>query len=212
MKNLDLTLILTSIVCLLPIIPGLVLYDQLPDQLIIHWNAAGQPDGYAPKDIVLFGMPLLLCGLNIFIQFALKTDPKINNASVMLVTFSKWIIPIISVIVMSLTLLAGLGMDVPINVVLPIVIGMIFVVIGNYLPKSKQSYTVGIRLPWTLNSEENWNRTHRLAGYLWMIGGVVLILSAFLAPAWMFAVMTIAIIVMVGVPFAYSYSLYRKGV
>ncbi|MDV0441301.1 SdpI family protein [Methanorbis furvi] len=212
MKNLDLTLILTSIVCLLPIIPGLVLYDQLPDQLIIHWNASGQPDGYAPKDIVLFGMPLLLCGLNIFIQFALKTDPKINNASVMLVTFSKWIIPIISVIVMSLTLLAGLGMDVPINVVLPIVIGMIFVVIGNYLPKSKQSYTVGIRLPWTLNSEENWNRTHRLAGYLWIIGGVVLILSAFLAPAWMFAVMMTAIIVMVGVPFAYSYSLYRKGV
>ncbi|MDV0443555.1 SdpI family protein [Methanorbis rubei] len=212
MKNLDLTLILTSIVCLLPIIPGLVLYDQLPDQLIIHWNASGQPDGYAPKNIVLFGMPLLFCGLNIFLQFVLRTDPKINNASVMLVAFSKWIIPIIGIIVMSLTLLAGLGMDVPINVVIPIVIGMIFVVIGNFLPKSKQSYTVGIRLPWTLNSEENWNRTHRLAGYLWMAGGVVLILSAFLTPAWMFAVLMSAIIVMVAIPFAYSYSLYRKGV
>ena len=212
MKKIDITLILTSIVCLLPIIPGLVFYDRLPDQLIIHWNAAGQPDGYAPKDLVVFGMPLLLCGLNLFLQFVLRTDPKINNASVMLVTFSKWIIPVISIIVLSITLLAGLGMDVPVNVVLPIFIGMLFVVIGNYLPKSKQSYTVGIRLPWTLNSEENWNRTHRVAGYLWMIGGIIIVLSAFLLSAWTFAVLLATTLVIVGIPFAYSHSLYKKGV
>ncbi|MCQ2355795.1 MAG: SdpI family protein, partial [Methanocorpusculum sp.] len=84
--------------------------------------------------------------------------------------------------------------------------------IGNYLPKSKQSYTVGIRLPWTLNSEENWNRTHHLAGYLWILGGVLLLLCAFLPAVWSLPVLVILLILVVGIPFAYSYSLYRKGV
>ena len=90
-------------------------------------------------------------------------------------------------------------------------VGILFVVIGNYLPKTKQSYTMGIKLPWTLASEENWNRTHRLAGFLWVIGGILLILLTLLR-LWNTWTFLLVIIPMSVVPMIYSYLLYRKGI
>lgn len=125
---------------------------------------------------------------------------------------SKWIIPVPTLILMPVTLFASMGAEIPIQVIVPIFLGVLLIAIGNYLPKSKQSYTVGIRLPWTLNSEENWNRTHHLAGYLWILGGVLLLLCAFLPAVWFLPVLMILLILVAGILFAYSYSLYRKGV
>ena len=202
----------TSIVCLLPIIPGLLLWDQLPDQLIIHWDAAGEPNGYVPKAIGVFGLPLLMCGINLLLQFGLRTDPKIENASKTLVLLAKWIIPVLTLILMPITLFASMGVPIPIQVIVPVFLGVLLIAIGNYLPKSKQSYTVGIRLPWTLHSEENWNRTHHLAGYLWILGGVLLLFCAFLPAVWFLPLLVILLILVAGIPFIYSYGLYRKGV
>ncbi len=212
MKQNNVIALATSVVCLLPIILGLLLWDQLPDQLIIHWDAAGEPNGYVPKVLGVFGLPLLMCGLNLFLQFGLRTDPKIENASKTLVLLSKWIIPVLTLILMPVTLFASMGAEIPVQVIVPIFLGVLLIAIGNYLPKSKQSYTVGIRLPWTLNSEENWNRTHHLAGYLWILGGVLLLLCAFLPAVWFLPVLVILLILVAGIPFAYSYSLDRKGV
>lgn len=213
MKPNNITALTTSIVCLLPIIFGFLLWDQLPDQLIIHWNSAGEPDGYAPKVLGIFGLPLLMCGLNLFLQFRMRTDPKIENASKTLVFLAKWIIPVLTLILMPVTLFASMGAEIPVLVIVPLLLGVILIAIGNYLPKSKQSYMVGIRLPWTLNSEENWNRTHHLAGYLWIGAGVLLLLlCAFLPAVWFLPVLGIILILVAGIPFAYSYSLHRKGV
>jgi uncharacterized membrane protein len=92
-----------------------------------------------------------------------------------------------------------------------LLIGLLFIIIGNYLPKARQNYTIGIRIPWTLANEENWNRTHRLAGYLWMICGVLMILLCLtrLLPApWTVGLL----LIMVLVPCGYSYWLHaRKG-
>ena len=83
-------------------------------------------------------------------------------------------------------------------------------IIGNYMPKTKQSYTMGIRLPWTLHSEENWNRTHRLAGFLWVLGGLYFIVMSFVG--WTPAGFLIPLAVMVLVPTVYSYVLYKRGI
>ena len=88
--------------------------------------------------------------------------------------------------------------------------GVLFVLIGNYLPKTKQSYTLGIRLPWTLASEENWNRTHRLGGVLWVLGGLYFIVMSFFP--WNLAAFLIPILLMALVPTVYSYLLYRRGI
>ena len=90
-----------------------------------------------------------------------------------------------------------------------LMLGCMFLVIGNYMPKMKQSYTLGIKLPWTLNSEENWYRTHRLGGYTFMSGGVISIIVAFLQVFW---VVFVAILVATIIPMVYSYMLYKKGI
>jgi len=93
--------------------------------------------------------------------------------------------------------------------VMPILVGLTLAIIGNYLPKCKQNYTIGIKIPWTLNSEENWNRTHRFAGRLWMVCGLAIMLTGFIGGFWVFLPI---VLLMVLVPFLYSYILYRRGV
>ena len=84
-----------------------------------------------------------------------------------------------------------------------------FIVIGNYLPKARQNYTIGIKIPWTLSDEDNWNRTHRLAGYLWMIGGIFLIIGALTGFVKINLVLAI-ILLMILVPCIYSGVLYNR--
>ena len=109
-----------------------------------------------------------------------------------------------------LTLANGLGHGLRVERIMPCFMGLLFVIIGNYLPKTKQSYTMGIRIPWTLNSEENWNRTHRLAGFLWVLGGLWFIVMSFIG--WSLPAFLAPLLVMVLVPVVYSYVLYKKGI
>lgn len=92
-------------------------------------------------------------------------------------------------------------------------VGIVFVLVGNYLPKSRQNYVMGIKLPWTLNDTENWNKTNRLAGYLYIIGGIGLGLSSWFMPfsgvAQVWVMVTVVVAVM-AVPFIYSYILYKQ--
>ena len=77
------------------------------------------------------------------------------------------------------------------------------------MPKVKQSYTIGIKLPWTLNSEENWNRTHRFAGGIWMLAGVLVLVGGFAEQFWL---VFVALVLAVAIPTVYSYLLYKKGI
>ena len=91
-------------------------------------------------------------------------------------------------------------------------IGLMFVAIGNYLPKCRQNYTIGIKVPWTFASEENWNATHRFGGRVWMAGGVVLMLCALLPAGWNAGVMVAGIVILAIAPILYSYLYYRRQV
>ena len=204
------TLILTTLICLIPIVVGAAVYSRLPETMATHWNMNGEPDGWSSRAFAVFGLPGILLAVNLLLPFALKADPKRANMSDKLVMITLWIIPMISLLCCGLTLARGLGYEVRVERWVPVFMGVLFIVIGNYLPKTKQSYTMGIKLPWTLNSEENWNRTHRLAGYLWVLGGLLFIVMSFVG--WSLAAFLIILAVMVLVPTAYSYLLYRKGI
>ena len=207
-KNLK-VLIITSLVILLPILAGLILWNQIPEQLPIHWNAAGEIDGWSSKPFAVFGMPLILLAFQWVCVCATQADPKKQNHSEKILHLVFWIIPIINIALSVFIYCAALGKQVRVEVLMPILMGLLFVVIGNYLPKCKQNYTVGIKIPWTLNSEENWNRTHRLAGWVWTIGGLIIMASGFFAGFWLLMAVTL---IMVFVPLIYSYILHRKGV
>ena len=211
MKNKNMEIVLTTLICLLPMLAGVLLYSRLPEQVPTHFDFSGEANGWSSRTFAVFGMPLMMAGFNLFLQFALRTDPKRQNMSHALRTISIWTIPVLSVLVYALVMRAALGYTTPTETIVPLLVGVLFVIIGNYLPKTKQSYTMGIKLPWTLASEENWNRTHRLAGFLWGNGGILLILLSLLR-LWNTWTFLLVIIPMSVVPMIYSYLLYRKGI
>ena len=206
-KNLK-TLIITSIVLLLPILAGLLLWNRLPEQMPTHWNAAGEVDGWSSKPFAVFGLPLILLAAQWLCVLATTTDPKRQNHSEKIYHLVFWIMPVLSIVLHAVTYLTVLGVGVRMEMVMPIFMGLLFVIIGNYLPKCKQNYTIGIKIPWTLNNEENWNKTHRFAGWLWTFCGVAIMFTGFFGGFWVFLPITL---LMVLVPVFYSYSLHRKG-
>ena len=209
MKNKK-TLVITSLICLLPIIVGALVYKRLPEMIATHFDLNGNPNGWSSRAFAVFGLPAILLAVNLLLPFMLRADPKHENMSGALVNITIWTIPVLSLLCSGLTLGRALGYDVRIERVLPVFMGVLFILIGNYLPKTKQSYTMGIKLPWTLASEENWNRTHRLAGFLWVLGGIYFIVVSFIG--WSVPAFVIPLAVMVLVPMVYSFLLYRKGI
>ena len=203
------TLIITSILTLLPILAGIYLWDHLPEQLPYHWNASGEVDGWCGKPIAVFGMPLLLVAIQWICALGTAADPKKANHSEKVMQLILWIVPVISIVMHTLVYMTALGTAVQVEMIMPLFIGLVFTIIGNYLPKCKQSYTIGIKLPWTLSSEENWNRTHRLAGRLWVVGGIGMMATALFGGFWVFIVIVLA---MVLVPTVYSYILHSRGI
>jgi len=207
-KNLK-VLIITSVLILLPILVGLILWDQLPEQIPTHWNAAGEIDRWSSKLFAVFGLPVIMLAAQWLCVCGTAADPKKQNHSDKVLHLVFWIIPVLNNAIFAFTYCAAMGREVRMEVVMPVLVGLILAVVGNYLPKCKQSYTIGIKISWTLNSEENWNKTHRFAGRIWVVGGLLMVLSGFVGGAWLFfAIM----LLMVFVPFFYSYILHRKGI
>ena len=203
------TLLLTSIVILLPVVAGLLLWQQLPEQVPTHWNAQGEVDGYSTKAFVVFGMPLILLSIQWICALATGADPKRKNHPEKVIHLVLWLIPVLSVVMQAMSYLAALGKSVQVEWAMPLTLGLLFVILGNYMPKCRLNYTIGIKLPWTLNSEENWDRTHRLAGWIWVVGGLVVMVSGFVGGIWLMLGITL---VMTIIPVVYSYTLYKKGI
>ncbi len=203
------TLIITTIVTLLPILAGLILWNRLPAEIATHFNVSGKADGWSSKEFTVFGMPFILLVCQWISVAATKADPKNEGISEKIITLILWIIPSVSVILFFCLYTTALNYPINITKIIMIFCGLIYIIIGNYMPKMKQSYTLGIKLPWTLHSEENWNRTHRLGGWLFVFGGVATMAIAFTHQPLLFLAVMIIIII---VPTIYSYILYKKGI
>ena len=207
-KNLK-TMILTSVIILAPIVAGLILWDKLPAQMATHFDANGVADGWSPKEFAVFGLPLLLLVVHWLCAAFTGADPKNKNISDKMTMLVLWVCPVVSIVGCGSTYMYALDSKVNTTRMAMFFLGCVFLVIGNYMPKMKQSYTIGIKLPWTLNSEENWYRTHRFAGYVFMIGGVLVIIAGFIDLSWFAFVALLSIAVF---PTIYSFMLYKKGI
>ena len=200
---------LTTIICLLPMFLGITLYEALPDMIPSQWGFSGEISSYMSKNSMVFYMPVFMAFCNLVVHAAFHVDPRRANQSETLKKITAFIVPVLSMIFIPLSYLAGLGVNINIVPIAMLIVGVVFMLIGNYMPKCRQNYTMGIRVPWTLNSEENWNRTHRMAGKLWTVAGIIIIMSTWFD---MYYIIIPVMVVIVGVPFVYSYMLYRKGI
>lgn len=211
-KNDWITFAVTTVLTLLPMAFGLAVYHKLPAQMPVHWNGAGEVDGYGSRALVVFGVPALMALVNVICQLATLSDPKRANTDGKVRTLVFWLLPLISIVTNTMVLFAGLGREVKVEVITPLLVGVVFIVLGNYMPKVKQNYTIGIKVPWALHSEENWRRTHRLGGWMFMLSGVAMIIAGFAGTELAIGLTLGALVAAAVVPVVYSYLLYRKGI
>ena len=202
--------IITSVVTILPMFFGFFMWNKLPEKLPTHWNFEGVIDGWSSKPFAVIFMPLIMLAFHLICTLAISIDPKNRNVNRKIFGLVLWICPVMSLLCSTATYAAALGYDVRVEFIIPLFMGILFLIIGNYLPKCKQNYTIGIKIPWTLNNEENWNKTHRLAGVVWTVCSLVIIVGAFFKHAVVYTTF-IPIAVMVFVPIIYSYIYYRKN-
>ena len=203
-------LLITSIVTVLPMLVGLARWNDLPQRIATHWGVSGAPDGWSSKGFTVFATPLILLAVHWLCALVTSLDPKNKGQNRKAIGLVLWICPVVSLFINGAIYATALGLELNVSVITLVLVGLMFVVIGNYLPKCKQNYTIGIKLMWTLDNEENWNATHRFAGKVWMVGGVLLTLCAFLPTAALLYVLIASVVLMVGVPVLYSYLYYRR--
>jgi uncharacterized membrane protein len=203
-------MLLSSLAILFPILIGLIFWNRLPELVPTHWGMEGSADSYSSKAFAVFGLPLILVALQwLCVLGSLKMDSKAENLEGKVFGLVLWITPVISVVMNALVYCTALGMDMNVQIIVPLLIGLLMVIIGNWLPKCKQTYTLGIKLPWTLADEDNWNRTHRFAGPIWVACGLVIMLCGLIGGAFLW-VMVAAFVVMIIAPTVYSYMIFRR--
>ena len=210
MKNKKLQIFLSIAVTLLPVLVGFVLWDRLPQQMPIHWNAMGEVDGYCSRFFAVVGFPLLFVALNVILMLSVRFDKKNRERNHKIRMLTIWLVPVMSLFVNTLTYATALGFKFSIIGWSIVFLGALFAVFGNYMPKCAQNSTIGIRIAWTLDDEENWNATHRFAGRIWLCGGIAVMFTAFLPQPAGLLIAFGMIFVMTIIPIIYSYRFYKR--
>lgn len=184
-------LIITCLVCLLPILLGIALWDKLPDTMAIHFNFNNVPDNFASKSFAVFGLPILMAFLQMFCCFVNDINAHKHGERKKFERATKWIIPIMTIILQIITLGYGLGWNIDIRKVVALIVGTIFLVIGNYLPKFNyiKNYNV---------DTEKAKKINRFIGFETVIMGLLMLTTIFLPPiatvVWIFLLIPYSII------------------
>ena len=202
--------IISSVVILLPVFYGIAIWDRLPDVMAAHWGADGNADKVWGKTLAVCGLPLLYLLAHLFCLRLTLRDQEKRRQSPKALGMLFWILPVCSLATSGMLYRAALGKGTEASSIVPVLLGALFVCVGNYLPKLTRNRTIGIKLSWTLGNEENWNRTHRFAGKVWVGGGMLLLISAVLPLRAMVWVMVCVVTALGLAPIAYSYAIFRR--
>lgn len=203
-KELPLVLIMLA-----PMVFLLIKWNEIPEQIPMHWNIEGEVDGYGPKYLT----PLFNIGLYLLLLIAPKIDPRKRNYDLFAGTYYKLrMLLILFFSTMSVvTLLIGMGAEIRMERFISIAVSILFAIMGNYMSTIRPNFFIGIRTPWTLDNEDVWKRTHLLGGRFWFWGGLACLIASFMLPNEALAVFMVAVLLIVSIiPIVYSYILFRK--
>lgn len=169
------TLAITCAVCLFPILLGLSVWDRLPETMAIHFSIDNVPNNFAPKAFVVFGLPALMAVLQLICICGTKAEEKKYPMPEKMRTVTDWIIPVISVVLQIATLGYGLGEAVDVRKIAMGIVGIVFLLLGNHMPKL--NYVKNVRL-----SEEKARKVNRFLGYETVVMGVLCLISLLFPP------------------------------
>ncbi|OPY58442.1 MAG: Immunity protein SdpI [Pelotomaculum sp. PtaU1.Bin035] len=194
------------------LIAGFIIYPHLPEQVASHWNLKGEVDRYSSRTWGAFGIPIMTTAIYIMMLLLPLIDPRKQNyqkftgayrlfRAVMVV----FMIGLYAVIVAN-----ALGCQVPVGRVVITGVALLFIVMGNFMGQIRQNYFVGIKTPWTLANEAVWQKTHRLAGRLWVGAGLIGLAAALAGGAVGAVIMGASLGVAVIIPVVFSYLEFRR--
>ena len=196
----------------LMLVVAILAYPRLPERIPTHWNLQGEVDGWSARWMVFFppAMGLLMLVLMPVLR---RIDPRRANYDRFEPTF--WLVINLIIAFMFvphlMTIGAALGWPLPAtDRVLVGAVGVLFILLGNYMPRVKSNWWMGIRTPWTLSSESVWRSTHRLGGRMFVVGGAVMILSLALTPEARVAALITGVVLSALVPAVWSYMAWRR--
>lgn len=189
------TLMITCAVCLLPILFGVIVYEKLPEIMPIHFNMNNEPNGFAKKDFALFGLPVLMAVLQGFCCIITDINGEKKGRKPKFVAIIQWIIPILSVVISVITIEIPLGSTVDVRRSVLLVLGILFMMIGNYMPKMSYEQMQGKMHPMP-RDEKTYRKVVRMLGYTFVIFGLLFLISiAFTAiVSWVVIVLLVVIL------------------
>ena len=201
----------SSLLTLSPMLFGFIVWNRLPALMVTHWGVSGEADAYSGRFFAVVLIPLVLAGFQLLGLWLSGFDKSLQEQGEKALAMAFWIMPTLSIFLSALTYATAFGKELNLMLFLGVFLGVLFLVVGNYLPKCKRSRTLGIKLYWTLANDENWNATHRFGGKVWFVGAIVILASALLPAKLTVCVMIVATLAMATAPIIYSYCFSRKN-
>ena len=187
-------------------------YPSLPPTVATHWSLRGTPDGFSSRGWAVAIGPLVIVAITLLFNVLPKMDPRRENYAKFLSTY--WLIAnavvAFAAVAHALVLANALGYTVQVDRLLPLGVGLLFAFLGNYLTRVEPNWFIGIRTPWTLSSDAVWRKVHRTAGWLFVLGGLVIAGGAFAPRSAFLALLTATVILAAGIPVVQSYILWKR--
>lgn len=207
-KRFNITTVITTLVCLVPLAVGILLWDKLPEQLPMNYGLNNEMRMYAPKwvNVVLF--PAILAVLNVVVCLTMTAGIK-ESVGRKLSVFTVWFVPVISVAVGTFLIIKPLGLPFDAVNFISVLMSIVFIIAGNYIPKTKPNSRVGFRFAWTMNNEQVWQKTHRVGGFVLVIAGFIGLITSFFP--WGKYVFIICLLMVIFVPLFYSLAIKEKS-
>lgn len=199
------------VVTIVSLLLAIIVFPKLPEIIPVHFDATGVPDRYGSRwSIFIFP------GINLIMTILTEGLKRIDPKTEAYLKFEKqyynvmFVVTLLMLGVQVITLSYVFGYEINISRIMPLILGSLLIYIGNVMPKFKHNYFVGIKTSWTLASETVWYHTHRLAGKLWVISGLVMLLLVLLPLEFTVWGIMALVFIMVLVPITASYFYFKK--
>jgi len=191
---------------------SLAVFSRLPERVPVHWGISGDPNRYGSRIEGAFLLPFLMIGLYLIMQWYPSRDPRAPNIAKFRGAYDTVVTATIALLGAIHVLVVGtaLGWNVDITTTVMVGLGVLFILLGNLLPRVRSNFIFGIRTPWTLSSENVWTQSHRVAGYARVVAGLITIVCAFLARPLGIMVALASLLVSAIIPIVYSYVLWSR--
>lgn len=199
------------ILILISIVATFFIYSNLPEKIPTHWNIRGEIDSYRSKSFVWF-TALLPLGIYLLMIYVPNIDPRRESYKKHKKAYEILMNILVPFFIMMhwVAIFSALGHHISVARIIPIGIGILFIVMGNYMGQIRPNYTFGIRIPWTLADETVWRKTHRMGGFVFILSGLIFIIAGIVNKPYSFILAISSIFVLLIYTCVYSYLEYKK--